>query len=165
MFRLHRDVRFSADRSPCKTRQALFCWKGADRFAGGERRTAPGFSLSLEPDLVVLGVGMMRLGDLGRWRQALDEAGSGPRFDVALAEACVTGDVEATEPDLVRVPRPYPADHPRGEWLRRRRVILSRGLAAPSQLYEATLVEWCAQRLEPFAAMHRWLVRHVSKGA
>ena len=74
-------------------------------------------------------------------------------------------DVDAAEPDLVRVPRPYPADHPRGEWLRRRRVILSRGLAAPSQLYEATLVEWCAQRLEPFAAMHRWLVRHVAEGA
>ena len=108
---------------------------------------------------------MMRLGDLGRWRQALDGAGSGRRFDAALAGACATGNVDAAEPDLVRVPRPYPADHPRGEWLRRRRVILSRGLAAPSQLYEATFVEWCAQRLEPFAAMHRWLVRHVAEGA
>ena len=47
VFRLHRDVRFSADRAPYKTRQTLYCWEGADRVAG--QRAEDGTRLLPEP--------------------------------------------------------------------------------------------------------------------
>lgn len=65
LFRINRDIRFSADKSPYKTQQAMFLWEGADK------KSSPGFYLSVGGHEVGVGVGYMALPDLDRWRAAI----------------------------------------------------------------------------------------------
>lgn len=51
LFRVNRDIRFSADKAPYKTHQAMFLWEGADK------KTSPGFYLSVSGHDVGVGVG------------------------------------------------------------------------------------------------------------
>lgn len=53
IFRLHRDVRFSKDKSPYKTNLGLYFWEGK-----GKKMECPGLYFHLEPKLFFLGAGM-----------------------------------------------------------------------------------------------------------
>lgn len=160
LFRLHRDIRFSADKSPYKTHQAMYLWEGADK------KTSPGFHLSVSADAVGVGVGYMAIPDLDRWRAAIADDTTGPAFVAALDEAHHTlGDgVSTNQPDLKRVPKPYAADHPRGRWLRHKGFHASVTEPLPDEATRPAFVDWCTHRCEAFGAVHRWLVDNVSSG-
>ena len=113
LFRIHRDVRFSRDKSPYKTAAAL-----QFRHEAGKDVHAPGFYLHFEPRLVFAGAGMWRparpaleairsaiAADPDRWTRTRGAVeGAGWRLD---------GDT------LRRMPRGWPADHPAAGDLKR----------------------------------------------
>ncbi len=107
LFRLHRDTRFSRDKSPYKTNVAAHFRHEAARDAH-----APGFYLHLEPDQVFLAAGLWHPdGDaLAQVRQAIVDrpalwrrALSGQAF---RARCSLSGD------GLVRPPKGYDPTHP-----------------------------------------------------
>jgi uncharacterized protein (TIGR02453 family) len=157
VFRINRDIRFSADKSPYKTHQAIFLWEGADK------KTSPGFYLSVSGREVGLGAGFMGIADLDRWRAALADDATGSAFVDALARAGgqLPG-MTTNDPDLKRVPRPYAAAHPRGRWLRHKGFHASITEPLPDAVTSPAFVDWCAQRLEAFGPVHRWLVDHAT---
>ena len=53
IFRLHRDVRFSKDKSPYKTNLGLYFWEGK-----GKKMECSGLYFHIEPKLFFLGAGM-----------------------------------------------------------------------------------------------------------
>ncbi|MBW3604871.1 MAG: DUF2461 domain-containing protein [Actinobacteria bacterium] len=155
LFRINRDIRFSADKSPYKTHQAIFLWEGDDK------KTSPGFYLSVSGQEV--GVGYMGIGDLDRWRAAIADDDTGEQFIAALDHTTSTlPDVATNDPALKRVPRSYPADHPRGRWLRHKGFRASLREPLPAAVTEPAFVDWCATRCEAFGPLRRWLVDHVS---
>ncbi|MEZ4414336.1 MAG: DUF2461 domain-containing protein [Gemmatimonadota bacterium] len=118
LFRIHRDVRFSKDKSPYKTHVGI-------HFRHEQARTAhaPGFYLHLEPGQVFLGAGIWRperpalerirerLGEEPRvWKRVRDGKRFRDRFDLSGES-------------LSRVPRGYAADHPVVDDLRRKDFI------------------------------------------
>lgn len=110
LFRPHRDVRFSKDKSPYKT--------AAGAVAEGEGGTR--FYVQIGSDGLFVGAGYYHLlpDQLDRWRAAVDDDRSGPAIEAAVAEVRRAGlDVESRE-SLVRAPRGYPKDHPRIDLLR-----------------------------------------------
>ena len=115
LFRIHRDVRFSKDKRPYNTHVHL-------GFQGqrvpGEPRRRGGFYFALEPDKVTVGVGAFDFGpaDLEKYRRAVAGDSDGEELVAILAKTAA----KPHEPDLKRAPAPYPADHPRGEHLRRK---------------------------------------------
>ncbi|HPF70752.1 MAG TPA: TIGR02453 family protein [Candidatus Krumholzibacteria bacterium] len=113
MFRLHRDIRFSKDKSPFKTAVGLHF-----RHENGRDAHTPGFYLQLEPGNCFAAVGLWRpdgpslklvrdrlAADPDSWRRAV----GGKAFKAAF---------EVSGESLVRVPRGYPADHPLAEQLK-----------------------------------------------
>lgn len=157
LFRLNRDIRFSADKSPYKTQQALFLWEGADK------KTSPGFYIAISGHEVGIGVGYMGISDLDRWRAAIADDDSGSRFVEALDAATgAFAGVTANDPDLKRVPRPFPADHPRSRWLRHKGFHASLSEPLPDEVTSPAFVDWCAKRCEAFGPLHRWLVDHAA---
>jgi uncharacterized protein (TIGR02453 family) len=121
-FRIHRDVRFSKDKSPYKTHVA--CWF-FHRDVGTRMQTeavhgGAGFYLHIKPGECFCGGGiwMPPRPALAKIRQALVD-------DLEGWEAIVTnraflrrfGALD-TEGMLTRLPRGYAADHPAGAWLR-----------------------------------------------
>jgi len=114
IYRIYRDTRFSADKRPLKT-QVAAVFTPRD----GERHRSPGLYFHVEPD-GVLAAGGLYMPDpaaLHRLREHiaanyrhLDSIVASPQFRSKAGE--LGGD------RLVRVPRPFPADHPAAEYLR-----------------------------------------------
>lgn len=115
LMRIHRDVRFSADKRPYKTNLGI-----QFRHADGKDVHAPGLYVHVEPGSVFLGAGMWRpdSASLLRIRQAIDDdpkgwtrVRDGKRFRDAW---------DLAGESLRRAPRGFPADHPRVEDLKRK---------------------------------------------
>jgi len=120
LFRPHRDVRFSKDKTPYHTHLHLL-WT----LPG----TGPvGFFFGISPDYVSIGGGIMGLrgADLDRWRTTVSGP-SGTEISKLLLEYSENG-LRFDDPELKRVPAPYDKDHPQGELLKRKSMTVWRDL-------------------------------------
>jgi uncharacterized protein (TIGR02453 family) len=132
LFRIHRDTRFSKDKSPYKDHQAArFSWLGDDPSPMSEHAHGAGGYFHFEPGRMFLGGGMFMPDRplLEAWRRrvadeprAVHAAIEGPAFVAAF------GGVSSHEP-LKRMPAGFPSDHPDAELLRMRDVVFGRPLA------------------------------------
>lgn len=124
LFRPHRDVRFSKDKTPYHTHLHML-WTLDDG-------ASPGFFFGVSPEYVRAGAGLMAFDKaaLIRWRAAID----GPAGDTitAVLAAAEKDGLTPDAPDLKRVPAPFPQDHRHGDLLRRK------GLAIWADLPEAS---------------------------
>lgn len=111
LFRPHRDVRFSEDKTPYHAHLHA-AWSVPD---------GRGWYFGLSPDYATAGAGVMRFDDeqLVRWRTAV----SGTQGDL-LAELLTRPAMRMDAPDLETVPAPYPGDHPHEALLRRRGCVV-----------------------------------------
>jgi len=112
LFRIHRDVRFSKDKTPYNTHLRIFA------AVPGAAADHPKWMAGLERDKLVVGVGSFGFekDTLAQFRETID----GPAGD-ELAEilSALTADgVRLGQADLKRVPKPYDAEHRHAEWLR-----------------------------------------------
>lgn len=164
LFRIHRDTRFSDDKTPYKTNLAVFFWEGTR-----PRMECSGFYMNLEPGgPLMLGVGIWMFPKelLQPYRDAVVHPVHGPALtraveqvrafagDGALAAAGCGGTIEAYK----KVPPGYPADHPRAELLRLKGLHAGVSSPVPPELMGADLVEWAFSRFAGMAPLHHWLV-------
>jgi len=152
IFRIHRDVRFSKDKSPYNTH--LHLGFQATRIPGEPRRRG-GFYFGLEPDILSLGVGAFDFGpaDLERYRKAVANDVEGEELAALLTRL----QPRQYEPDLKRVPAPYAADHPRGELLRRKGLNVWRDIDDAALIASPDLVDAVMAELEALDAVNLWL--------
>lgn len=156
IFRIHRDTRFSKDKSPYKTHLGIFLWEGKR-----PKMECPGFYFHLEPRELMLGVGLYMFPKtmIEAYRRAVVH----PVYGKALAEAVesVLSDNDFTlgGKHYKRVPAGFDADHPNAE------LLLHNGLHAgcsvsplPSELFGAGILDYCLKRFEHLLPLHRWLV-------
>lgn len=122
LFRIHRDTRFSNDKTPYKR------WQGARLFHARHREVpAPSFYLHLQPGGSFIGAGLWHpepdtlrrvrqfiVDNPGGWSRAAHQAAFRKRFDLDDSER------------LVRTPRGYPADFEHLDDLRRRNFVALR---------------------------------------
>lgn len=160
MFRIHRDIRFSRDKSPYKTQAG--CWfyhrdagkkVGQDAEGGGA-----GFYFHLEPGacFVAGGIWMPARGPLRTLREAIaEEPGRLEAITAAPSFRRRFGRLDSSA-RLTRVPRGFAPDHPAAEWLR------LQSFTAGASLPEATvgsrrLVGALRRDFERLAPLVRWL--------
>jgi len=117
LFRIYRDVRFSRDKTPYNAHLHIFL-APADKDA-----PAPGFFFACEPGALFLCLGMIDLqkGDLLRWRAFVDSWGD-LLDDTLVAVGGTLADYGP--PALKRVPAPHGADHPHGDLLKRKGLVV-----------------------------------------
>lgn len=125
VFRPNRDTRFSTDKTPYKTNIGAVIHDGAAMYyvhldGGGLFAAA--------------GAYMMASDQIARYRAAVadDRTGSGL---AAIVEAAEASGLSVHQPDLQRVPPPYPKDHPRGALLRCKSMTLGRRFGTPAWLH------------------------------
>lgn len=166
IFRIHRDVRFSADKSPYKTHAA--CWffhRGAGRGVGEHAHGAAGFYFHLEPgaSLVAGGYWMPPRDALQRIRERIIDDRKG--FERATRGRALARRFGALSEEamLVRAPRGFAADHPAGRWLRYRSFTVSRPLTDDEAL-RATLPRTLERDFALILPMVRWLNTAVGYG-
>ncbi|MBA3672761.1 MAG: DUF2461 domain-containing protein, partial [Gemmatimonadaceae bacterium] len=160
MFRIHRDTRFSNDKSPYKTN--LACWffhSDAGHGVGtAQAHGGAGFYFDIETTGSSLGGGiwMPPRPTLNAIRAAIDES---PRpLRRVLAEPSLKrrfGEL-APEARLTRMPRGFAVDHPGAELLRHRSFTVGRKLKE-AELFSPALPALLAKEYARIVPLVRWL--------
>jgi uncharacterized protein (TIGR02453 family) len=155
VFRMNRDVRFSADKSPYKTAHAAVTVDPED---GAD------YYVQLSATGLFAGSGMyhMRRDQLHRFRDAVADDRRGSELEDAIAAARRAKlDIDGGEPPLATAPRGWPRDHPRVELLRMRGLITLRDLGAPAWLQTRRAADEVAKVWRAGAAVSAWLDANV----
>ncbi|MDH3704571.1 MAG: DUF2461 domain-containing protein [Acidimicrobiia bacterium] len=153
---INNDLRFSPDKAPYKDHLMFKWWEGA------QKKTAPTLWVRMSSTDVGLATGTVLTPDgLERWRAAVDDETSGAVLASAVADLVGRCNAEVVGAELKRVPRPYDADHPRGDLLRHKWLQIRWLRPLPEEVRTAAFVDWCSDQLTAATDVHRWLVDHL----
>jgi uncharacterized protein (TIGR02453 family) len=159
VFRQHRDVRFSPDKSPYKTRTY------------GIVHSVPGSAAAFYAEISARGLyaaaGYWRMASdqLARYRAAVvDDGGPGAALADAVA-AAERGGLELTAPALKTAPRGMPRDHPRVELLRYKDLVAGRRLGPGPKLATPAAREHVVSTWRAARPLTGWLDEHVGASA
>jgi uncharacterized protein (TIGR02453 family) len=155
VFRMNRDVRFSADKSPYKS-------------AHGAAHGVPGGVHYLHLDasglMVACGSYMMPPDELERYRQAVVDDSSGEELSEILAALRRRRSLRVgpggAEP-LKTAPRGFPRDHPRADLLRQKGVIAMRTRASSDLQNGARVRTFVVETFDMCSDLIDWLKRYV----
>jgi uncharacterized protein (TIGR02453 family) len=152
IFRPYRDVRFSKDKSPYKTR----CYGVAE----GEGGEAYYVELSARGLVAASGYWMMANDQLARYRAAVDDAATGPQLAVAVDEVRAAG-LTVEGHALKTAPRGWPRDHPRIELLRHKSLAAMRTFGPAKWLGTKAAGTRITGAWRAAAPVNAWLAAHV----
>jgi len=156
VFRIHRDLRFSKDKTPYKTNMAGYVRHRPD--GGPESDT--GYYVSFAPSGLYVGGGLYRpaRAQLERIRAAVASDIEG-RALADLLDAAAGHGLEVGLDPLQRMPKPYSADHPRAHLLRARSLVLGRHHERGPWLVTTEVLDRLVEDWRRIAPLHRWLDR------
>jgi len=145
LFRPHRDLRFSKDKTPYHTHLHML-W-----MIGPNNRQQPALFLGISPDYVKVGGGIMGFDKsaLTDWRTAVDGR-FGDNMRQTLDDLATAG-LAPDLPELKRVPAPFDKDHRHTDLLRRKSLTLWRDVPPPQFATPQTAMS------ETFTALHPML--------
>jgi len=158
IFRIHRDVRFSKDKTPYKDHLDLWFWIG-------ERRgwDTPGFFFRMFHDRLLLGAGMHRFdkSPLDRYRRAVlaDRTGralAGLCDEVRAAGYSIGGATRKT------VPRGLDPAHPRAALLLHEGLWAERDVTISDEPRSPAFADSCASHWAACWPIARWIVRALA---
>ncbi len=158
IFRINRDIRFSADKRPYKDHLDFWFWEG-------ERKQAvSGFYMRITPKVLGLGVGAHGFDRdrLAVFRDAVVD----PQAGEALARA--VGQVEKSGAEVhgehyKKTPRGFePANETQERFLRHSALWTGDDEKHSPELHSPAIVPYAVQRWQEQAPIHRWLVEHLS---
>src|ERR1051325_501691 len=160
LFRIHRDIRFSKDKSPYKTNAG--CWfyhQDAGKAVGQEAESGGAgvyFHLDGNGCFVAGGIWMPARPTLSKIRDAVAEAPAG--FEAIIGAPRFRGRFGnlSEEAMLTRPPRGYAPGHPAERWLRYQSFTVSRPLAA-RETASARLPDTLAKDVAVMLPFLRWL--------
>ena len=154
VFRQHRDVRFSPDKSPYKT--------NTYGIVSGAEIAPHGLYASISARGLVSGSGyhVMARDQLDRYREGAAEDRRGTGLEQLVATARSAG-LELWGEGLATAPRGYPRDHPRIELLRRLSLTLGATRAADTGIGRDEALTFVADTWRASAPVTGWLDRNV----
>lgn len=154
IMRIYRDVRFSADKRPYKENLGVVFWLG-----NGRKVESPCLYLDVEAGSSFFYAGQHRFPDpvLARYREDVAAERTGRALVAALQGLEKKGMRVLEEPAFKKVPRSFPADHPRADLLRHDGIGVSRSLGA-RDLAGAGLVELCVDAASAARPLLDWLL-------
>lgn len=164
LFRIHRDIRFSADKSPYKTHAAIWIFHRAPgRGVGQTVDGGAGFYFHLQPgaSLVAAGLWMPPRPKLQLVRDAIaDDAGSWESVVTDRALVRRFGGLNEDDPGVLlkRLPRGYEPGHPAERWLRFKSFTASRALSDEEAL-SPKIADKVMKDFVVMVPLARWLNR------
>lgn len=157
IFRLHRDVRFSKDKSPFKTNLGLYFWEGK-----GKRMECPGFYFHIEPKNFFIGGGMyvFTKEQLKQYRDiAADPIKA--RELISIIKVLEKKKLQVGGRKFKKVPRNYDPNYKYKE------LWLHQGIYAFSESQDIgeaarkNIVDYSFKLFKQMAPLHKWLVKNI----
>lgn len=149
--RPNRDIRFSADKSPYKTRIYANVGMGA---AGGH--------VGLDGNGLMAAAGRYELDPslLPKFRDAVAAEATGSRL-ATIVETLEKAGYEIGGEELKRVPAGYPPDHPRARLLRHKRLFMWKNFGLQPWLGSRAAAEEVARVWRDAKPLNEWFAKHV----
>jgi uncharacterized protein (TIGR02453 family) len=151
VFRINRDVRFSADKSPYKTNIAATVGMGDN---GGY------LSLDARGLMVATGRYEMDASELQKYRDTVSREDAGAAL-AAIVTRLEAGGFQIGGEDLKRVPQGYPKEHPYSRLLRHKRLYAWRSLGLQPWLGSSTARAHILAAWQQAAPLNDWLRTHL----
>jgi uncharacterized protein (TIGR02453 family) len=159
IFRIYRDLRFTRDKTPYKTSMSASVPSRPREELGGPG-VATGFYVNVGPAGLYTASGLYHPGrpELERVRAAIADPAMGPELEAILRQAAAQG-LEPWLDPLQRMPRPWPADHPRAGLLKARSLVLNRQHERAPWLQTGELLDHLVADWKAMIPFNRWLER------
>ncbi len=159
VFRIYRDLRFSKDKTPYKTSMSASI-PSRVRDDGDRAGVDTGYYLNVGPAGLYVASGLYHPSreDLARVRAAIADEATGPELEAILRRAAGRGLEPYLDP-LQRMPRDWPADHPRAGLLKARSLVLNRQHDRAPWLSTAELLDHLLADWKAMIPFNRWLER------
>ena len=151
VFRPHRDVRFSKDKTPYKTSQGA-----VTEGEGGEFYY---FHISADGLYAASGYHHLATDQLGRFRQAVDGQATGE--SLVSRVAALEGKYTIGGRALSTAPRGYSRDHPRIRLLQHKGLTAGRDFGTPDWLSTGLVKRRIADTWRGAGTLNEWLNSHV----
>jgi len=156
VFRIHRDVRFSKDKSPYKTH--IGGYLGVDGTSAGPAGAAALYlHVGADELFVCAGQYMMDGEQLKRFRAAVADAKRGKDLTTLLRPLLRAGFTVDSHEQLQRVPRGFDPEHPQADLLRRKGLIVAFPPPERSLLTSRKLVDWLVTHSQRTVPLVEWL--------
>lgn len=151
IYRIHRDVRFSKDKTPYNTHLHIGFTPRSNK------ATPPCWFFGLDTEKLTLGAGTFAFdkADLERFRARISGP-DGTKFAKLLSGLEGKG-VRISQPELKRVPSGYPKDHAQEEHLRRKGLTTWIDLGDPDLATREDLILSCRSSFEKMKPVVDWL--------
>ena len=159
VFRIYRDLRFSKDKTPYKTSMSASV-PSRPPAEDGRPGVDTGFYVNVGPAGLYTASGLYHAdrNDLRRVRAAIAEEATGKELEAIFRRAAAKGLEPYLDP-LQRVPRSYPADHPRAGLLKAHSLVLNRQHDRAPWLQTAELLDHLVADWKAMIPFNRWLER------
>jgi uncharacterized protein (TIGR02453 family) len=159
LFRIYRDLRFSKDKTPYKTSMSASV-PHRPPGAGDGPGIDTGYYVNVGPAGLYVAAGLYHPGrpELERLRAAVADPDTGEELGAILRRAAGK-DLEPWLNPLQRMPRQWPAEHPRADLLRARSLILNRQHERAPWLQTTELLDRLVADWRAMVPLNRWLER------
>ena len=164
LFRIYRDTRFSADKSPFKTHVSGHVAIRPHE-EGAWSIPSVYIHFGLEESVVALGSWELDKDNLRVFRQAVADDRKGGELGKLLEAAKRAGFVAHSHESLKRVPPPYPQDHPRAELLKLKGLAVTLEDPPEELMSSSKLLDWLSEQLHRAAPVALWMDKHLKAGA
>lgn len=161
VFRLHRDVRFSADKSPYKTHVGGIVPLGNTKFTV-DMAAALYVQLGTE-SFAAAGTYGMAPPALARYREAVLDDTSGGELATIVKGLEKKGFTLGSMDTLKKAPRGVPVDHPRVELLKRKGLVVMFPALEPSELVSRKVLTTLVRHAKAAAPLVRWLATKLEE--
>ncbi len=155
LFRIHRDTRFSKDKSPYKTHLGIMFWEGS-----GPRMECSCYYFHLEPPEMMLGVGIYQFPKplLEAYRHAVVHSKHGPQLAKAIKTINQNGQFTLGGRYYKLTPRGFDPEHENAQYLLHNGLHVGTTVKIPPELYSAGFIDYCFERYRQMNPLHKWLV-------
>jgi len=154
ILRIHRDTRFSKDKTPYNTRLRIRFGEGI-----GEKGKYPGFIFGMDETGGHLLGGLYKLAKptLDSYRDAVVDEKSGAKLARIIESLLAQPGFKIGGEHYKRVPRGYDADHPRANLLLHNALYVHSPEIPVSVLKKPELVDRCYEHALKMSPVHHWL--------
>jgi uncharacterized protein (TIGR02453 family) len=157
IFRIHRDVRFSKNKSPYKTNLGIYFWEG-----NRAKMESSGFYFHIEPKLFFIGVGMYMLSkeDLKKFRDAVVDPIQGEELHTIVTKLTKNKKYILGGEFYKKIPKGYSDNLPQSKYL------LHSGLYLyyeddNSKLINSDPVKFTYMVFKDMLPLHKWFVKNI----
>jgi uncharacterized protein (TIGR02453 family) len=154
IFRIHRDTRFSQDKTPYKTHLGIWFWEGERK-----RMECSGFYLHMEPSIIGIYAGIYIFPNwmLPEYRDSVVDKRHGKTLKRAINTALKLPGASVGDTHYKRIPRGYDPEHENAAYLLHNGFGVGLEQPIPPEFYSGDLINWCYERWKTMVPVHKWL--------